>query len=420
MGNSSYITMPDKRYVGFGMGAIQAGLMLLEAQESGNFAAYCIAETNAELVHLLRAHDCRVTVNIAGKRGIRKKSIEGFTVENPFVQEDRRRLGRAIAEADELATAIPGVSFYSSGGSASVAALIAEFAGKNEPQIIYACENHNYAAQLLKEEISKQAPGCILESIYILNTVIGKMSGTINTRKEIEKLGLVPLVPGSDRAILVEEFNRILVSRLHLPGYNRGIEVFEEKDDLLPFEEAKLYGHNAIHSLLGYLAYLRGYDTMSDIRNDRSLLELGRSAFLEESGRPLIKKYGSMGDPLFTESGYREYAEDLIERMTNPYLHDKIARVCRDPVRKLGYTDRIFGTMRNALSAGVVPRILALGAAAAIRYAGEMGRGWAEQGLSIGDVLRNIWRMDDPYKQAEECILLVEEADVRIEAGEIG
>ncbi len=46
--------MRGKRYVGFGMGPIQAGLMLLEAQESGNFAAYCIAETNAELLHLLR------------------------------------------------------------------------------------------------------------------------------------------------------------------------------------------------------------------------------------------------------------------------------------------------------------------------------------------------------------------------------
>jgi mannitol-1-phosphate 5-dehydrogenase len=415
--------MRGKRYVGFGMGAIQAGLMLLEAQESGNFAAYCIAETNTELVHLLRAHDCRVTVNIAWKRGIRKRSIEGFTVENPFVQEDRCHLGRAIAEADELATAIPGVNFYSSGGSASVAALIAEFAGKNEPQkpqIIYACENHNFAAQLLKEEIGKQAPGPILESIYILNTVIGKMSGTINTREEIEKLGLAPMVPGADRAILVEEFNKILVSRLHLPGYNRGIDVFEEKDDLLSFGEAKLYGHNAIHSLLGYLAYLREYDTMSDIRNDSELLELGRSAFLIESGRPLIKKYGSTGDPLFTESGYREYAEDLIERMTNPYLHDKVERICRDPARKLGYNDRIFGTMRNALSAGVIPRIMALGAAAAIRYAGEMGREWAEQGRSIGDILRNIWRPDDLDEQANKCVCLVEEAEVRIEAGEWG
>lgn len=412
--------MPGKRYVGFGMGAIQAGLMLLEAQESGNFAAYCIAETNAELVHLIRAHDCRVTVNIAGKRRIREKSIEGFTVENPSVQEDRRRLGRAIAEADELATAIPGVNFYSSGGSVSVAALIAEFAVGNKPQVVYACENHNYAAQLLKEEISRQPRSRILESIYVLNTVIGKMSGTINTREEIEKLGLAPLVPGADRAILVEEFNRILISRLHLSGYNRGIDVFVEKDDLLPFEEAKLYGHNAIHSLLGYLANLRGYDTMSDIRNDSELLELGRSAFLMDSGMPLIKKYGSIGDPLFTESGYREYAEDLIERMTNPYLHDKVMRVCRDPARKLGYNDRIFGTMRYALSAGVIPRIMALGAAAAIRYAGEMSREWAEQGRSIGDVLRNIWRPDDPDEQADECIILVEEADVRIEAGELG
>jgi len=49
---------------------------------------------------------------------------------------------------------------------------------------------------------------------------------------------------------LVEAFNRILISKtsfgdtLATRGFHRGIEVFEEKPDLLPFEEAKLYGHN--------------------------------------------------------------------------------------------------------------------------------------------------------------------------------
>lgn len=408
-----------KTYVGFGMGAIQAGLMLLEARESGNFAACCVAETDAELVRLLRRHDCRVTVNIAGRNGISKKTVEGFTVENPSVREDRRRLGRAIAGADELATAIPGVNLYSSGGSASVAALLAEFAGRDEPQIIYACENHNFAAQLLREAIAGRAPDRPLKSTVILNTVIGKMSGTIRGRNEIKELGLDPLVPGAGRAVLVEEFNRILVSRPRLQGYRRGIAVFEEKDDLLPFEEAKLYGHNAVHSLLGYLAWLRGYTTMSEIRADRELLELGRSAFLKESGVPLIKKYGTLGDPLFTQSGYRAYAEDLIERMTNPYLHDKIERVCRDPVRKLGYDDRIFGTMRSALAAGVVPHIMALGAAAAMRYAGETKMKWTGQGRSTGDLLRAVWQLEDPDEKADECVRLVEESEARLQAGEL-
>ena len=38
----------------------------------------------------------------------------------------------------------------------------------------------------------------------------------------------------------------------------------------------------------------------------------------------------------------------------------------RDHVRKLGYDDRLFGTMRLALQYGITPRNLALGAAAAV------------------------------------------------------
>ncbi len=96
----------------------------------------------------------------------------------------------------------------------------------------------------------------------------------------------------------------------HLAGHPAGvctgrIRVFEEKDDLLPFEEAKLYGHNAVHALLGYLARLRGYDVMSRIGDDAQLMELGRRVFLEESGAPLIRRHAGTGDPLFTREGLR-------------------------------------------------------------------------------------------------------------------
>ncbi|MEZ4612253.1 MAG: hypothetical protein R2838_18735 [Caldilineaceae bacterium] len=32
------------------------------------------------------------------------------------------------------------------------------------------------------------------------------------------------------------------------------------------------------------------------------------------------------------------YADDLIARMVNPFLRDGVARVARDPARKLGWT----------------------------------------------------------------------------------
>jgi mannitol-1-phosphate/altronate dehydrogenase len=188
----------------------------------------------------------------------------------------------------------------------------------------------------------------------------------ITDRETIERLDLAPITPGFPRAILVEEFNRILISRIRPPGYRRGIEVFVEKEDLLPFEEAKLYGHNAVHALIAYLADLKGYTVMSQARRDSWIMETARRAFIEESGAALIRRHARVGDPLFSEQGYTEYADDLLARMTNPNLNDLVERVGRDHPRKLGIEDRLYGTMVIALEQGVKPLNLGVGAAAGI------------------------------------------------------
>ena len=191
------------------------------------------------------------------------------------------------------------------------------------------------------------------------------MSGVVTAPEQIKAEGLACLVEGSPRALLVEEFNRILITQIRLPGFKRGIEVFIEKPDLLPFEEAKLYGHNAVHALMGYLAARKGCRFMSEAADDPALMKLAREAFLDESGAALIARHQGL-DPLFTPAGYQAYADDLLERMTNPYLRDRTERVIRDTPRKLSWDDRLIGTMRLALDAGVTPRRFALGAAAAL------------------------------------------------------
>jgi mannitol-1-phosphate/altronate dehydrogenase len=52
--------------------------------------------------------------------------------------------------------------------------------------------------------------------------------------------------------------------------------------------------------------------------------------------------------------------------MTNPYLPDTVERTARDPVRKLGISDRIFGTMSLAIEHGIEPVNMAVGAMAGI------------------------------------------------------
>lgn len=358
-----------KTFVGFGFGPIQSALFLYEAYCSGNFDRYVVAEVDAGLVGAVRAGGGRYSINIAHPDRIEQVVVDGVRLCDPADERDRNELVEAIAVADEMATALPSVRFYDTGGVTSVGKLLADGFQRRDPSkpvIIYAAENHNRAAEILSERLSAKVPDDALANMQTLNTVIGKMCGVITDVDTIRRLRLAPLTLDTPRAVLVERFNHILVSRVTLEGLQRGIEVFVEKDDLLPFEEAKLYGHNAIHALIGYLARLRGLTTMAEAAGHGEIMAAARAAFIDESGAALVKKYEHIRDPLFTVDGYRVYADDLIQRMVNPHLNDLISRVTRDARRKLGYDDRLFGTMRLALAQGIEPINMAQGAAAAL------------------------------------------------------
>lgn len=359
--------MPDHILTGFGFGPIQSGLFACEAFRSGAFARIVIAEIDPALVDAVRGGGGAFSVNIARRDGIEAVRVEGVEIYNPLVAEDRAALVEALRQSTEIVTALPSVAFFER-GEASPAALIAEAqAGSAAPGVlIYTAENNNRAAEILEDAVARRLGRPAGERAQFLNTVIGKMSRVVDDPAEIAEKRLAPLAPGVARAHLVEAFNRILVTRCRIPGFRPGITDFIEKDDLLPFEEAKLYGHNAIHAMMGFFGALRGWQSMADLARDPQIMQAAREAFINESGAALIRKHAALNDELFTPEGFRRYAEDLLERITNPYLDDSVERSMRDPLRKLGLNDRIFGTITLALQQGVEPVLFAQAAVAGI------------------------------------------------------
>jgi mannitol-1-phosphate 5-dehydrogenase len=396
--------MAEHIFTGFGFGPIQGGLFVKDAFQSGNFARIVAAEIDAEIVEAVRANKGSYYVNVARADGVEVLKIDNVELFNPNVAADRRMLLEALAQSTEIATCLPSVDFYDFGGANSVASLIADGLKNSKAQatIIYTAENNNRAAEMLEEAVTKKIGALSPEKVQFLNTVIGKMSRVVTDLPEaglivagpaeIAELKLKTIAPGIKRSFLVEEFNRILASRTQITGFKPGIEVFIEKDDLLAFEEAKLYGHNAVHSLLGFISAVKGYTKMTELKRDQAVMQIGKRVFLQESGAALIKKYGSIGDELFTEAGFRDYAQDLLERMTNPYLGDTVARVVRDAVRKLRIDGRIFGTMTLALEYGIEPTNMALGAMAGIAVLLKT----ADENNLPGDLRFGDWRkLDD-------------------------
>ena len=397
----------DRTFVGFGFGAIQGGLFLPEAFGSGNFSRLVVAEIDTEIVAALRDFGGYYSCNAAGATAKETIHVKGVEIFNPLVKDDRTAIVQAIAEASELATALSSFTLYDA-GEASVAKLLAQgLAEKLKDDslpdcVVYAAENDTRAAAWLREACQSYNATGFGGRVQFLETVIGKMSSVVTDPNRISNESLASIVPGLNRAFLVEAFKSIFVDQVTLPNFERGLSAFIEKPNLAPFAAAKIYGHNAIHALLGYLAHEKGLRYMHEASKHKSMMDFAREAFLNESGVGLRHKYAAANDELFTEERFKVYAEDLLARMVNPFLRDPVERVIRDPARKLGWNDRLIGSMLLADEAGVVPERLARGASIALDLLCQ------EKGCKDrSTLLDELWegRQEDQRRNLKELIL---------------
>ena len=376
-----------KTFLGIGLGPIQTSIFL-DGAFRGGFDRLVIADVDAALIQAIRDTDGSIQINIASNTSVKTETISGIEIYNPTVPEDLEKLVAAAAEADEIATALPSIGFFK-----HLQWLEEGFAKQpDRRRFVYAAENHNHAAEELEKAIGS------FPNTHFLNTVIGKMS-CIFPAEECAKRDIPTLSPSADRGHLVEAFNQILIESCDGIG-ERQVRGLVDKHELLPFEEAKLYGHNAIHFWLGMHAQQKGIGFMHELANDAPLLSDARKAFVDESGAALCKKWEGV-DALFTPEGFAEYADDLLERMVNPFLTDRVDRVCRDLDRKLGWDDRAVGTMRLVLGQGLEPGILAEGAAlAACNLFGNDVQ-------KIHNGLEALW--NNRSDEAEQVLLKIEE-----------
>ena len=360
-------------FVGFGFGPIQAGLFCYAGMQSGTFRHLVVAEIAPEIVAEVRAAGGQYTLNVAHLDRVESVTVGPIQIENPAEYSDRARLIEAIAAAQEIATAVPSVRAYRSNGRSSLHRILAQglqrkVAVAGPVATVYAAENHPHAAALLRAAVMEEVPegerAEVGHHASFVNTVIPKMSIVISPPAD-----LAPLTPTSHRALMVEEFDRILVGQADFAevgaAFHTGFPTFVVKEELAPFADAKFLGHNGIHALGGYLGKAAGQKCVSEWATTPGMMAFLRAAFINEVGAGLIHRYAGT-DALFTSEGFAVFVDDLMVRTVNPYLRDTITRLVRDPERKLGWDDRLIGAMRITHEAGIVPWRFAMGAAAAL------------------------------------------------------
>lgn len=390
-----------RTFVGIGFGAIQTGLFLREAQASGTFERYIVAMRRADLVDGVNGSGT-VTVNIAMPDGIKIETYRGIEARCLNDAADLELLKTDLIEAEEISIAVSSVNDYVTDAPNSLHKLLADAVGvklnSGAPKaLIYSSENHNEAASLLETAILSAVPeGDRARAVNVfqtVDTVIGKMSRIITDADEINEAGLATSSPNGKQAFLVEAFNNILMSKVDLDRTcGCGISQLIEKDDLMPFEHAKIHGHNATHAGFAYIGNVLGLEWMADVAAIPEIHTFFRDAFIEESGATLIKLHGGK-DPLFSTDGYRAYVDDLLARMANPWLRDTCDRIGRDVGRKLGWDDRLIGTIRLVQGQGISANRYGFAALAGFEVMNKPPSAMIENWIAAGATPQNASQM---------------------------
>ncbi len=357
--------MSEKIFLGIGCGPIQTGIFVAGASK-GNFDKIVIAEVNPVMVEAIRKAGS-ITVNTSNAKGIVTNTYDKVEIYNPSVAEDLEILKDYASKAIAINTALPATKFY----QFCVPWLKEGFKRTPDAQrYVYTSENSTTAADDFKNTMAEDFP-----NTYYLDTVIGKMSKIFKIAENPE---LPPLAPGLDAGHLVEEFCTIYTT--NAPGIeNVGIVGLYPKKDIYPFEEAKLYGHNASHFALGMMAKARKCTYMSEVAAFPEAMQEVKDLLINECGAALCKKFAGVDD-YFKVEVFNAWAEELIERMVSPNLADSVDRIIRDLDRKLSWNDRSIGAIRMCLSQGVYPELLIKNAknAAAMYAFAQLGEAYPE------------------------------------------
>ncbi|WP_313683722.1 fructuronate reductase [Pantoea sp.] len=128
-------------------------------------------------------------------------------------------------------------------------------------------------------------------------------------------------------------------------------------DDVVPFELMKLRMLNGSHSFLAYLGYLGGFQTVAETMQHNAYRQAAFTLMMAEQVPTLTLPVGI---------DLRGYAEQLIERFSNPALQHRTWQIAMDGSQKL--PQRLLDPLRQHLRNGTDYRHLAMGIAGWMRY----------------------------------------------------
>ncbi len=172
-------------------------------------------------------------------------------------------------------------------------------------------------------------------------------------------------------------------------------------DCLLPRHLRKLWVHNMGHALTGYLGHYRGHKFIHEAIRDEQIQEVVRGA-MKSIAEQIFRRWSSEAT---SRKILVDYVEWRLAAYDNTELEDTVARVCRDPLRKLDKMDRLVGPINYVWKYGDSSENIAsdvvVGLVAAMHYAVDMGCTKKSYQELRGEVLERIDIDSEHVLQAE-------------------
>lgn len=335
-----------KKAIQFGAGNIGRGFIGALLSKSGYHVVF--ADVNEEIISKINEDKC-YTIHIMDVecKDEKVENISGVISTSDEILEE-------IRTSDIITTAVGPVVLPRIASTIANGIKLRKITGVTSYLNIIACENAIKASSQLEEEVKKYLNE---EEIAYLNEYVGFPNCSVDR--------IVPPVKSENILdVVVENFYEWNVEEKAFKGEIPKIYGMNLVDNLMAYIERKLFTLNTGHAITAYFGYLKGYNTVDESIKDEVIHDLVKKAMIE-SGQGLIAKYN------FDKEEHFKYIDKIIERFKNPYLKDDVARVGREPLRKLNENDRLIKPLMTAKSFNLDIDNLLLGVGAALNYNNE-------------------------------------------------
>lgn len=335
-----------KRAIQFGAGNIGRGFIGALLSKSGYHVVF--ADVNEEIISKINEDKC-YTIHIMDVecKDEKVENISGVISTSDEILEE-------IRTSDIITTAVGPVVLPRIASTIANGIKLRKITGVTSYLNIVACENAIKASSQLEEEVKKYLNE---EEIAYLNEYVGFPNCSVDR--------IVPPVKSENILdVVVENFYEWNVEEKAFKGEIPKIYGMNLADNLMAYIERKLFTLNTGHAITAYFGYLKGYNTVDESIKDEVIQDLVKKAMIE-SGQGLIAKYN------FDKEEHFKYIDKIIGRFKNPYLKDDVARVGREPLRKLNENDRLIKPLMTAKSFNLDIDNLLLGVGAALNYNNE-------------------------------------------------